>query len=762
MLRLELGEPRRLALPAQLRLGPLGQCHAPRGVTFPRGARTELVQAVGRVLSHHLEQVVPCLPGRAADEQERCIRQALDAIQRAALVTGEADLGNGRERCATPEHRQSGQQAAVLIRQQVVAPVEGLVKRLLPGRQVVGPAGEEAQTLRQPVENGLRAQGTNARGGELDRQREPVDASAELANRPQILLRDPEVGLQRAGSLLEEGLSRFELERGNRKDVLAGEMQDGSARDEDRQARRSCKEPDEGGRRLLDVLGVVEQEQELLGAEGLGERLERLRDVGDAERLRDGRHHELRVTQRGELDEHGAVRVGRGCVAGGFESQPGLAASACAGEDDQACVSPGEEVGQLGELRLAAYEEADRRGQRFVCRTEGVGVVQARVVAENLLLQRAQRGARLEPELVAQRMSERVVVLERVGLSACPVEREHRLCVQPLAQRVVGGEREDLTERLVVTAEGELRVDPLLERDQPQLLEALGFGLGELLVGELAVGTAAPEAQRLVDQRGSERRVAGGAQRLALSHETLESVGVEQVALQLELVGARARHDPNRRRQRLAQLRDVHLHQLRRRRGSALSPDRIDELVDTTGAPIRHNQRSQQPALLPRQHHQAIVTDDLDRPQDTHLRRHGRRSLNDGGADGNPGGLEARPRAPRRRRYTRTEPASVSLAVVPYAFVEDIAASWEHYQRFAAALEGPTPEGLILHAAGPTDEGFRIIGVWESEDAWQRFRKERLDPDAEDVAQIPPTFRALRTRHIVQQSALLDRGGSDG
>jgi hypothetical protein len=99
---------------------------------------------------------------------------------------------------------------------------------------------------------------------------------------------------------------------------------------------------------------------------------------------------------------------------------------------------------------------------------------------------------------------------------------------------------------------------------------------------------------------------------------------------------------------------------------------------------------------------------------------------------------------------------------VPYAFVEDIAASWEHYQRFAAALEGPTPEGLILHAAGPTDEGFRIIGVWESEDAWQRFRKERLDPDAEVVAQIPPTFRALRTRHIVQQSALLDRGGSDG
>jgi hypothetical protein len=98
---------------------------------------------------------------------------------------------------------------------------------------------------------------------------------------------------------------------------------------------------------------------------------------------------------------------------------------------------------------------------------------------------------------------------------------------------------------------------------------------------------------------------------------------------------------------------------------------------------------------------------------------------------------------------------------VPYAFVEDIAASWEHYQRFAAALEGPTPEGLILHAAGPTDEGFRIIGIWESEDAWRRFRRDRLAPDAE-VAQTPPTFRALSATHVVQRGVQPDEGGSDG
>lgn len=84
-----------------------------------------------------------------------------------------------------------------------------------------------------------------------------------------------------------------------------------------------------------------------------------------------------------------------------------------------------------------------------------------------------------------------------------------------------------------------------------------------------------------------------------------------------------------------------------------------------------------------------------------------------------------------------------------YAFVEDVAASWERYEHFAAALEGPAPEGLILHAAGPTDEGFRIIEVWESEDAWERFLTERLGSAIDPATAVPPVFRALRPAHIV-------------
>jgi hypothetical protein len=93
---------------------------------------------------------------------------------------------------------------------------------------------------------------------------------------------------------------------------------------------------------------------------------------------------------------------------------------------------------------------------------------------------------------------------------------------------------------------------------------------------------------------------------------------------------------------------------------------------------------------------------------------------------------------------------------VAYAFVQDVAASWQQYELAAATVE-PVPDGLILHAAGPTDEGFRIIDVWESEDAWHRFEAERLAPAIGALggpARPEPTFRDVRARHVVFGEAI--------
>jgi hypothetical protein len=89
---------------------------------------------------------------------------------------------------------------------------------------------------------------------------------------------------------------------------------------------------------------------------------------------------------------------------------------------------------------------------------------------------------------------------------------------------------------------------------------------------------------------------------------------------------------------------------------------------------------------------------------------------------------------------------------VAYAFVQDIAASWQQYELTTAATMEPVPGGLILHVAGPTAEGFRIIDVWETDDAWHRFQAERLATAIAALggpARPEPTFRDVQADHVV-------------
>jgi hypothetical protein len=81
-----------------------------------------------------------------------------------------------------------------------------------------------------------------------------------------------------------------------------------------------------------------------------------------------------------------------------------------------------------------------------------------------------------------------------------------------------------------------------------------------------------------------------------------------------------------------------------------------------------------------------------------------------------------------------------------YAVVHDVAASWADYDLVRAALPAIGTD-LVLHAAGPTDEGFRTIDVWCSEAAWNHHRVE-LDL-AFDHLTTPPVVRALHVDHLV-------------
>ena len=63
---------------------------------------------------------------------------------------------------------------------------------------------------------------------------------------------------------------------------------------------------------------------------------------------------------------------------------------------------------------------------------------------------------------------------------------------------MLGDERLELADELVVAPEREVRVDPELDRRQPDLLEPGDRRLGEALVGEVGERRAAPQRQRVV------------------------------------------------------------------------------------------------------------------------------------------------------------------------------------------------------------------------------------------------------------------------
>jgi hypothetical protein len=71
-------------------------------------------------------------------------------------------------------------------------------------------------------------------------------------------------------------------------------------------------------------------------------------------------------------------------------------------------------------------------------------------------------------------------------------------------------------------------------------------------------------------------------------------------------------------------------------------------------------------------------------------------------------------------------------------------------------VDADPPAGLILHTAGFTGKGvFRVADVWESEDAWERFRDGRLaeaiKPMMESGEGSPPEVQyTYELHHVVK------------
>ena len=141
-----------------------------------------------------------------------------------------------------------------------------------------------------------------------------------------------------------------------------------------------------------------------------------------------------------------------------------LARASRAGEGDEPRALVAEQRADRRELEAAADERRGGHRQRLRRAGRRFRSGEARVLPEDRPLQLLQGRARIEAEILREGLAGFAIDLERVGLAAAAVEREHPLLEEPLAIRLLGRERFELGDDGVVSAAGELRVVAKLER----------------------------------------------------------------------------------------------------------------------------------------------------------------------------------------------------------------------------------------------------------------------------------------------------------
>ena len=151
-----------------------------------------------------------------------------------------------------------------------------------------------------------------------------------------------------------------------------------------------------------------------------------------------------------------------------------------------------------------------------------------------------------------------VVRVQRVRLAAGPIQREHQQLAGPFAQRILADEGLELGDDVRVTAELDVRGDPLLVRNEAQLVEPADLRLRPVVERELGKRRAAPEREGPEEQRAA--LVRGGAPRVR--QQLLEPARVDLVGRHREHVSRRAR-DQDVRPERLPE-RDDRVVQRRR------------------------------------------------------------------------------------------------------------------------------------------------------------------------------------------------------
>ena len=201
-------EPACLVL-VDVRLGFLGQGEKVLGLAAPQLVRlTRGLELLERVLADRLEHPDAI---RLADADEALVDERLKRVE-----VGIADRFGSLERAAAGEDPEAGEEALLVRVQKLVRPPDGSPQRLL--TRIYAAAGpEQVEAAGEPLEKPGRGEQPNARGGELECERQLFQPRAELGHG--LVRLEARVGLP--GTRQEELHSIVGLERRHGVSLLA-------------------------------------------------------------------------------------------------------------------------------------------------------------------------------------------------------------------------------------------------------------------------------------------------------------------------------------------------------------------------------------------------------------------------------------------------------------------------------------------------------------------------------------------------------------
>lgn len=71
----------------------------------------------------------------------------------------------------------------------------------------------------------------------------------------------------------------------------------------------------------------------------------------------------------------------------------------------------------------------------------------------------------------------------------------------------------------------------------------------------------------------------------------------------------------------------------------------------------------------------------------------------------------------------------------------------EQYERAGASLAGGPPEGILYHSCGSYGDGWRVVDIWESREAFDRFVDDAFLPAVRSAGGSEPSRREVVDAH---------------